>query len=216
MRTVPSRPVSVASALAAALWAFFLLPPQQAVWSGSGALPEWLMVLERLPVYDGIRLQLQSIGQADLYLVFGSAVSLSFVLLWFATGPVLATLGAPGRALGALLLLGAPITALSYLNHAEDAPLHALWGAEAFLLIGIGIWAFVAALIAGRRAEVPRWERLLLGMTLPILVASTVVLTYWPHGTLVGLGIEVCAIAAWGPRADAPAPSRHSAAVHAV
>lgn len=216
MRTVPSRSVSVVAALAAALWAFFLLPPQQAVWSDGRGLPEWLTALERLPVYDGIRLQLQSIGQTDLYLAFGSAVSLSFVLLWFATGPVFARLGAPGRGLGVLILLGAPITALSYLNHDADAPLRGLWGAEAFLLIAIGLWAFITALIARRRAQVPRWERLLLGMTLPILVASTFVLTYWPHGTLVGLGIEMCAIAAWGPRVDAPAPSRPRAAVHAA
>lgn len=216
MRTVPSRPVSVAAALAAALWAFFLLPPQQAVWSAGGGVPAWLMALDGLPVYDGIRLWLQSMGQTDLYLVFGAAVSVSFVLLWFATGPVFATLGAPGRVLGVLLLLGAPITALSYLNHAVDAPLHGLWGAEALLLIAVGLWALIIAFAPRRRSVVPRWERVLLGMTLPILVASTLVLTYWPHGSLVGLGLEVGAIAAWGTRADAPAPSRHSAAVHAV
>ncbi len=216
MRTVPSRTVSVAAALAAALWAFFLLPPQQAVWSAGGGLPAWLMALDRLPVYDGIRLWLQSMGQTDLYLVFGAAVSVSFVLLWFATGPAFAVFGTPGRVLGVLLLLGAPVTALSYLNHAVDAPLHGLWGAEALLLIAVGLWALVVAFAPRRRSGVPRWERVLLGMTLPILVASTLVFTYWPHGTLVGFGLEAGAIAAWGARADAPAPTRHSAAVHAV
>jgi hypothetical protein len=155
-------------------------------------------------------------GQADLYLVFGAAVSISFVLLWFATGPVLATLGAPGRVLGVLLLVGAPITALSYANHAADAPLHFLWGAEALLLLAVGLWALVVAIAPRRGSTVPLWERVLLGTTLPILVASTLVFTYWPHGTLIGLGLEACAIAAWGVRSDAAAPSRQAAALHAV
>lgn len=216
MRTVPSRPTAVAAALAAALWAFFLLPPQQAVWSAAGGLPAWLAALDRLPVYDGIRLWLHSMGQTDLYLVFGAAVSISFVLLWFATGPAFAALGMPGRVLGLLLLLGAPITALSYLNHAADAPLHGLWGAEGFLLMAVGLWALVVAFATRRRTGLPRWERVLIGMTLPILVVSTFLFTYWPHGTLIGLGIEVSAIAAWGLRADAPAPFRHSSAVQTV
>jgi hypothetical protein len=211
----PSRPVSVAAAVAASLWAFLLLPPQQAAWSGDD-IPPWLGVLDRMPFYDGIRLWLQAIGQQDFYLAFGAAASVSFVLVWFATGPVFAELGRLGRVLGALVLITAPITALSYLNHSTDAPLHGLWGAEAFMLIFIGMLALVTAIFARRGSGVPVWERVLLGLTLPILVASTFLFTYWPHGSLVGLGLQAAALAAWGKRAPSPEPSPAGAALRAA
>ena len=206
MRNHPSRPVAVAAGLAAAIWAFFLLPPQHAAWAGDD-LPPWLEVLNGMPVYDGIRLWLQSMGQYDFYLAFGAAASVSFVLVWIATGPVFARLGSPGRILGVLVLVSGPITALSYLNHPTDAPLHGLWGAEAFMLIAIGVVALITAIAAPRRSGVRVWERLLLAATLPILVVATFVFTYWPHGSLVGLGLEAAALAAWGNREPAPAPS---------
>ncbi|UOQ89015.1 hypothetical protein MUN74_17400 [Agromyces endophyticus] len=199
MRRHPSRTWCVISALAAAGWAFFLLPPQQAVWSGSGS-PEWLATLDALPVYDALREWLASAGLGDLYLVFGAASALSFVLLWLATGPVLAALGWTGRVLGWLLILAAVVTVLSYANHPVDAPLHALWGGEAFVLLAIGVWGIVVALVNGRRA--PLWERLLLAALLVIIVGSTVLFTYWPHGSLIGLGLAAAALAAWGDRAD--------------
>jgi hypothetical protein len=215
MRNHPSRSVSVAAAFAATLWAFLLLPPQQSAWSGAD-IPPWLGALDRMPLYDGIRLWLQAIGQQDFYLAFGAAASVSFVLVWFATGPILAEFGRLGRVLGALVLLTAPITALSYLNHPQDAPLHGLWGAEAFMLIFIGVLALVVAIFARRGSGVPVWERVLLGLTLPILVASTFLFTYWPHGTLVGFGLQAAALAAWGKRAPSTEPSPAGAALRAA
>ncbi|MFF2495222.1 hypothetical protein [Agromyces sp. NPDC058064] len=200
MRTIPSRPWAVVSAFAAAAWAFFLLPPQQAVWSGAGS-PAWLRTLDDSPVYDGLRGGLHAAGLRDDYLVFGSAAALSFVLIWFATGPAFAQLGWSGRVLGWIVLASAPITVLSYANHPIDAPLHALWGAEAFALLLIGVWALIVAAVAPR-GRVPLWERLLLAATLPVIVVATVVLSYWPHGSLVGLGLVAAAFAAWGRRAN--------------
>ena len=111
------------------MWAFFLLPPQQSAWS-SDDIPPWLDDSMDNSVYDDIRLWLRSIGQYDFYLAFGAAASVSFVLIWFATGPILAELSTCGRAVGALVLIAAPITPLIYLNHPQDAPLHVLWGAR--------------------------------------------------------------------------------------
>ncbi|MFC9558469.1 hypothetical protein [Agromyces sp. NPDC056965] len=201
MRAHPSRPWAVACALLAAVWAFFLLPPQQAVWSGV-YIPAWLGALDELPVYDGIRSSLHAAGLHDLYLVFGAAASASFVLVWIATGPALAALGWSGRVLGWLVLAGGVVTALSYLNHPTEAPLHGIWGGELFVLLAIGVWAIVTAAAAPRGVGIPGWERWLLAATLPVLVGSTVLLTYWPHGSLVGLALEGAVLAAWAPRAE--------------
>ena len=56
----------------------------------------------------------------------------------------------------------------------------------------------------------------LLGLTLPILVASTFLFTYWPHGTLVGFGLQAAALAAWGKRAPSTEPSPAGAALRAA
>ena len=197
--------VAVLLALIAAAWAFVLLPPQQHAFSGAYAMPGWLFALNRLSPYDSVREWLVANGQSDFYLVFGAAASASFLLIWIATGPVFAALGWSGRVLGGLVLVGAPVTLLSYLNHPSDAPLRVLWGAEAFVLIAIGLWAAVVAFAAPRGAGVPTWERVVLAATLPILVLATLPSGYYPHGTLVGLGLEAAVLAAWGVRADAPA-----------
>ena len=209
MRSRPSRVIGVVLALIAAAWAFVLLPPQQHAFSGAYAMPRWLFELNRLSPYDTVRDWLVAAGQPDFYLVFGAAASASFLLIWLATGPAFAALGRSGRVLGWLVLTGVPITLLSYLNHPGDAPLRALWGAEAFVLIAIGLWAVVVAIAAPRGAGVPVWERVLLGCTLPVLVLSTLALSYYPHGTLVGFGLEAAALAAWGAR-----PARATAVPH--
>lgn len=200
MREHPSRPWAVATALIAAAWALFLLPPQQAAWSGADS-PPWLAALDAQPVYDGIRLWLASMGLHDDYLVFGAAASVSFLLLWFATGPTFLALGWSGRVLSWLLPISAVVTFLSYLNHSTDAPLHVLWGTEAVALLAICLWAMIVAIAAPRDVP-PVWERLVLAATLPIVVGATVLLTYWPHGSLVGLGLEAAVLAAWAPRAE--------------
>ena len=198
MRSHPRRPVAVVAAILAALWAFVLLPPQLSVWSGAGA-PTWSSTLDALPVYDGVRLSLASAGVGDFYAVFGAAASVSFVLIWWATGPTFARLGWNGRVLGWLVLCSAPVTVLSYLNHPTDAPLHALWGAEGFALLVTGLWAVFAG-IAPRADGVPAWERALIGSTLAVTVLATLAFGYWPHGTLIGLAAEAVVLAAWAPR----------------
>lgn len=207
MRSHPNRAVAVVLALVAAAWAFVLLPPQQLAWSGAYAMPRWLFDLDRLPVYAAVRAWLASLGATDFYLVFGAAASVSFALVWFATGPASAALGWSGRVLGGLVLAGAVVTLLSYLNHAEGAPVHWLWGVEALVLVAIGLWAVVVAIAAPRRVGIPLWERILLAATLPVLVGATALLSYYPHGSLVGLGLEAAALAGWGARADATAPA---------
>lgn len=205
MRTQPSRPLAVAAAIAAALWALFLLPPQQAAWSGAHS-PNWLQALDDLPVYEAIRDWLRGLDQYDFYLVFGAAVAPSFLLIWLATGPTFAALGRSGRVLGWATLLGAPVTFISYLNHASNAPLRFMWGTEFLVLVFIGVCALVVA-IRARRHGIPFWERILVGSTLPILVISTLALSYWPHGTLIGYSMEAAVLAAWGTRAAAAAPA---------
>jgi hypothetical protein len=214
MRSRPGRPVGVLLALLAAAWAFLLLPPQVHAFAGAYAMPRWLFELNRLGAYDVVRGWLVANGQPDFYLVFGAAASASFVLIWLATRPVLDAVGWSGRVLGWLVFAGAPVTLLSYLNHAADAPLRGIWGAEAFVLIAIGLWAVVVAFAAPRDSGVPVWERLLLGATLPVLVIATAALAYYPHGTLVGLGLEAAALAAWGARVapEAPTTARAGAA----
>lgn len=207
MRSRPSRIAGVILALIAAAWAFILLPPQQHAFSGAYAMPAWLFALNRMSPYDTVREWLVANGQSDFYLVFGAAASASFLLIWLATGPAFAALGRSGRVLGWLVLAGAPVTLLSYLNHPSDAPLRFLWGAEAFVLIAIGLWSLVVAFAAPRGAGVPRWERVLLAATLPVLVLATLALSYYPHGTLVGLGLEAAVLAGWGARLPAPAPA---------
>ena len=174
MGSHPRRPVAVFAAILAALWAFVMLPPQLSVWSGAGA-PAWSSALDALPVYDGLRLSLASAGVGDLYAVFGAAASVSFVLIWWATGPTFARLGWTGRVLGWLVLCSAPITVLSYLNHPTDAPLHALWGAEGFALLVTGLWAVFAG-VAPRAEGIPAWERALIGSTLAVMVVASRVL----------------------------------------
>ena len=200
MRSHPRRPVAVAAAVLAALWALVLLPPQLAAWSGAGA-PAWSRGLDSLPVYDGLRRSLASVGLGDSYAVFGAAASASFVLIWWATGPTFARLGWNGRVLGWLVLGSAPITVLSYLNHPTDAPLHALWGAEGFALLLIGLWAVFAG-AAPRASGIPIWERALIASTLAVILLATLAFGYWPHGTLIGLGVEAAVLAAWAPRFD--------------
>ncbi|MWB97019.1 hypothetical protein [Agromyces seonyuensis] len=199
MRNLPSRTWSVALALLAGLWSLVLLPLMHLEFSGSG-MPGWATDVLDLAPYDAL---VTATADLDGYFLYGSLAAVSFALLWFATGPVLARLGWSGRVLGALLLAGAPVTVLSYVSWPEDAPLHPIWGAEGLLLIVIGAWGFIIAAVAPRE-RVPLWERLVVGLTLVVAALATVLLGYWPHGTLVGLSVEFAALAAWAPRADAP------------
>ena len=144
----------------------------------------------------------------DPYIVFGALAALSFLAIGLALLPDLRRAGWGGTVMAWLVLAGAPITALSYLNTPKDAPLHFLWGAEGFVLIAVGLAGIVAAVTAGSRWRL--WLRVVLGLTLPLLVAGTLATGYWPHGPLVVLGVEAIVVILAAPRAavSAEATSR--------
>lgn len=210
MRAHPSRSWSVVFAGLAGVWALFLLPPQLLAWYDA---PAWAIALDRSAFYRGVHQFVAGLSLHDDYLVFGSAISLSMVLLWWSTGPVMAWLGWTGRLFSAILLLLAPLTFLSYLNHADSSPLRFLWGSEGLCLIVLGLAGILAAAVT-RAPLVRAWQRVLLAATLLIEVAFTVLLAYWPHGTVVGLALQACVLAAFAPRGistcqDIPTRSGH-------
>lgn len=206
MRAWPNRAGCAVFAALAAAWALFLLPQQAVVWSGTGA-PGWAIALTRTPLYVGIRGALSGAGLLDLYLMFGAAVGLSFVLLWLAMGPTLARVGWSGRVYGVLFLVLAVVIVLSYVNHAPGAPLHFLWGWEGPVLILLGLWGIVAAFAPGA-PRLPLWESLTLGLTLPIAALATLIGSYYPHGPAVALGLVAFAFALWAPRVDVVGDTR--------
>ena len=198
MRAHPNRGWSIVFAGLAGAWALFLLPPQLLAWYDA---PGWAVALDRSPLYRGVHQFVAGSGLRDDYLVFGSAISVSMVLLWWSTGPVMAWLGWSGRVFNVILLLLAPLTFLSYLNHADSAPLRFLWGSEGLGLIVLGVAGILAAMFT-RAPRVKAWQRVLLAATLPIEVGFTLLLGYWPHGTVVGLALQACVLAACAPRCE--------------
>lgn len=194
----PRRRWSVVSAALAGVWALFLLPPQLVDWAHG---PGWAIALNDSPFYRAVHALRESLGLDDIYAVFGSAIAVSMVLLWWATAPVLTWLGWSGRVFSAVLLALAPVTVVSYLSHEESAPLHFLWGAEGFGLILLGVLGIVVA-VATRADGVRWWLRLLFGATLLIEVAFTWALVYYPHGTVVGLALQAGIICGLAPRAE--------------
>lgn len=142
----------------------------------------------------------------DPYIVFGALSALSFLAIGLALLPDLRRAGWGGAVMAWLIVAGAPITALSYLNTPREAPLHFLWGAEAFVLTAVGIAGIVAAITARSR-----WRlrvRILLGATMPLLVLGTLAAGYWPHGPLVVLGAEAIAVILAAPKAAFEASGR--------
>lgn len=120
----PGRRWSVASAALAGVWALFLLPPQLVEW---GDAPAWAEALNDSPFYRGVDALRETLGLHDAYVASGSAIALSVVLVWWATGPSLRWLGWSGHVFSWVLLSLAPVTVLSYASCKETAPLHALW-----------------------------------------------------------------------------------------
>jgi hypothetical protein len=111
-----------------------------------------------------------------------------------------------------LTLLGAPVAALSYMGHALPEPWHALWGLEIPLLLAMGICAVVAGVAAARLHRLPLWWAALLAATVGVLAVSTLLFTYFPHGSLVGYGLEVAVLALGEPRVRSTAPTSTEAA----
>lgn len=189
-------PARIVAGLVAALWSLFVLPPQMVVWSGLGGTPAWLRWMNRAPVYDVLRDGLDDIGLTDHYLVFGVAIAPAMLLAWWAMSPALRTLGWSGRVLSVLWLVLGPLTALSYLNHDDGAPLRAIWGAELFALLTIGAWAIVAAAVAPRGRGIPVLRRVLVGATALFGIGGTLLGGYYPHGTMIGVGVLAACLAA--------------------
>lgn len=132
------------------------------------------------------------------YVVFGALASLSFLTIGIALLPDLRRARWGGAVMAWLIIAGAPVTALSYLNASDRAPLHFVWGWEFIVLVAVGVSGFAAAVSAGRWWAIG--VRILLGMTLVILAVGTLALGYWPHGSLVFLALEAIAIIAAAPR----------------
>ncbi|MET0781143.1 MAG: hypothetical protein ABWZ16_06465 [Microbacterium sp.] len=184
------------------LWAALTLPLVATAFGSA----QWVWVFD-YPVYVEAR---QWAGNP--YAVFGALVSLSFLTIGIALAPDLRRARWGGLAMAVLIMIGAPVTALSYLNSSERAPLHFTWGWEFYVLVAVGLSGIAAAATAGRRWRVG--VRVLLGMTLLILIAGTLLLGYWPHGSLVFLAVEAIVIIATAPR-DAPlAAERDTHAMH--
>lgn len=183
-----SRPGRAVLAGLGALWALAILPFPATEFG----VPLWTWVF-RYRAYFWAREAVH-----DPYIVFGALAALSFLAIGLALLPDLRRAGWGGAVMAWLVIAGAPITALSYLNTPTEAPLHFLWGAEAFVLVAVGIAGALAAVTAGSR-----WRlgvRIVLGLTLPLLVAGTLATGYWPHGPLVVLGMEAIAIIIAAPR----------------
>ena len=170
------------------LWAAVTLPLTATAWGST----QWVWVFH-FPVYVSAR---QWAGHP--YVVFGALASLSFLAIGVALLPDLRRAKWGGLVMAWLVIAGAPITAISYLNSRETAPLHFVWGWEFFVLVAVGASGVAASITAG-----PRWRpgvRIVLGMTLIVLLVGTLALGYWPHGSLVILAIEAIAVIGAAPR----------------
>ncbi|MEN8707183.1 MAG: hypothetical protein ABF306_13700 [Nocardioides marinisabuli] len=169
-------------------WALFLLPPQLVAWDGQDA-PTWALSADSLPVYGLVR-ELDGAGGLELYAWAGVLLVPAWLLIGW---PLLGYGRLPGL-VGVLFLLGAPVSVTSYLAEGAPDPWHSLWGAEIFVLLAIPLAAIPAA-ISARSRHFPPWWWALLACTLLVAVTSTAAFGYFPHGTLIGLGVEVGALA---------------------
>lgn len=183
-----SRPWRAGLAGLGGLWAALILPLTATAFGSA----QWTWVFD-YPVYVDAR---QWAGNP--YAVFGALSALSFLTIGIALFPDLRRARWGGHATAWLIILGAPVTALSYLNASEGAPMHFVWGWEFFVLIAVGAGGIAAAATAGRRWQIS--VRIVLAMTLVILVAGTLAFGYWPHGSLVSLALEAVAIIVSAPR----------------
>ncbi len=204
-----------------AAWAGFVLPPVLVAWSGSDA-PAWARHIAAGQPYDWIRSvgdrlgapgDYERLGAPGDYEVFGVLIAPAFVLIGLALLPRARVAGRWTAVLAWLTLLGAPIVTLSYVGHALPDPWHAMWGLEIQLLTAMAICGIVAGVFAFRSHQLPLWWAALLGATIGVLIISSVLFAYFPHGTLIGFGIEVAVLALGEPtrQGSSPAPAAPSA-----
>ncbi|SFR92935.1 hypothetical protein SAMN04487846_0722 [Microbacterium sp. cf046] len=175
-------------ALLGGLWAALTLPLTATAFGST----QWVWVFDS-SVYVAARQWAN-----DPYVVFGALASLSFLAIGIALLPDLCRARWGGTVMAWLVIAGAPVTALSYLNTSESAPFHFLWGAEFYILVAIGASGIAAAISAG-----PHWGigvRSLLGMTFVVVLVGTLALGYYPHGSLVVLAVEAVVLIAAAPR----------------
>ena len=170
------------------LWAGLTLPLTATAFGSQ----QWAWVFD-YPIYVAARQ-----WASNPYEVFGALAAFAFLAIGIALFPDLRRAGWAGAVMVWLIIVGAPITALSYMNASERAPLHFIWGAEFFVLVAVGLSGVPAALTAGRRWRMA--VRILIGMTLVVLALGTLVFGYWPHGSLVLLAVEAMVIIAAAPR----------------
>lgn len=192
------RTARVAAGVLGVLWTLFVLPPQVLDWSGRRGTFRWVVTQYDALGYLRLEGWLADRGLDDTYMVFGVAIVLSILLTWWAMRPAHLALGVPGRVLDLAWLALVPLVTISYLSYRPEAPLHALWGTEAFLMLAIVAWSPVAALLARRRG-LPRRVLWLVGLTGVVMVLSTLLAGYWPHSTMIGVGVEAVLLALWYP-----------------
>lgn len=168
-------------ALAGGAWALLSAPLVAADWGAP-----WIGALSRAEPWRSVRA-----GVDDPYVVFGALAGISFLAIGLALLPDLRRAGWGGVVMLVGVLAGTVVSPLSYLGTPESSPLHGLWGSEGPLLVAVGLSGVLAAITARRW---PLRVRLLLGATLLVLVAGTLVLGYYPHGPLVALGIEAAVV----------------------
>ena len=117
-----SRPWRAVLAGLGGLWALAILPFPATEFG----VPLWTWVFRYRP-YFWAREQVH-----DPYIVFGALSALAFLAIGLALLPDLRRAGWGGAVMAWLIIAGAPVTAISYLNTPNEAPLHVMWGAEAF------------------------------------------------------------------------------------
>jgi hypothetical protein len=183
-----SRPWRMLLAGFGGLWAGLTLPLTATAFGSS----QWVWVFDH-PAYVAARQWAR-----NPYEVFGALAAFAFVAIGIALFPDLRRAGWAGVVMVWLIIVGAPITALSYMNASARAPLHFIWGGEFFVLVAIGLSGIAAALTAGRRWRIG--VRILIGGTLVVLALGALVFGYWPHGSLVFLAVEAIEIIAAAPR----------------
>lgn len=188
-----SRRLRAGLALLGSVWSLLTLPLVAATWSGG-----WVAELSRTPPYRAIAALVD-----DPYIVFGTLGFLSFLAIGLALLPDLRRAGWGGTTMVALVLAGAVVTVLSYLGTPDESPLHPLWGAEGYLLLGVGAAGIAAAITAGRGWRI--WTRVLLGATILVLAAGMLAFGYYPHGSLIVFGVEAAALVLGAPRAGTKA-----------
>ncbi|SDR90951.1 hypothetical protein [Agrococcus carbonis] len=188
---VGPRPGRIALAAAGGAWALVSLPLTAADWGAP-----WVGQLSRIDPWRSVRAAVD-----EPYILFGALAGLSFLAIGLALLPSLWRGGWGGRVLAALVLAGAVVTPASYLSTPEESPLHALWGSEGPLLVLVGLAGIAAAFTA---RGWPTWLRVLLGATLPVLIAGVLATGYYPHGCLVALAIEAIVVVAAAPAAGVP------------